>query len=37
MTTFTIESTYRIPIYRCVSAWKRDPVSGVIGVQSGPP
>ena len=21
----------------CVSAWKRDPVSGVIGVQSGPP
>ncbi len=22
---------------RCVSAWKRDPVSGVIGVQLGPP
>ena len=21
----------------CVSAWKKDPVSGVIGVQSGPP
>jgi hypothetical protein len=21
----------------CVSAWNRDPVSGVIGVQTGPP
>jgi hypothetical protein len=23
-------------IYRCVSAWNKDPVSGVIGVQTGP-
>jgi uncharacterized protein (DUF736 family) len=23
-------------VYVCVSAWKKDPVSGVIGVQKGP-
>jgi hypothetical protein len=25
-----------LPGLRCVSAWKKDPVGGVIGVQKGP-
>jgi len=24
------------PAYACVSAWNKDPVGGVIGVQTGP-
>jgi hypothetical protein len=27
----------RHPLPNCVSAWNKDPVSGVIGIQSGPP
>jgi hypothetical protein len=32
-----VETPRRAMGQLCVSAWKRDPVSGVIGVQSGPP
>ena len=25
-----------LDVHKCVSAWKKDPVGGVIGVQKGP-
>jgi hypothetical protein len=34
--SFNDESTAELAHSLCVSAWKKDPVRGVIGVQSGP-
>ena len=30
------QQTVAVPLAQCVSAWNKDPVSGVIGIQKGP-